>query len=100
MNQLINLLKGKFAQVSCKHDASRVVQAALQYANESQRNLIIQELCAPALVDPQKQQTSSKNSGISYLVQLASSQYAHFIVLKMIKICNQDPDNIETIVQV
>ena len=114
MTKLMNLLGGKFAQVASKHDASRVIQAALQFADTSQRTYIIQELCAPAdiVMDEKQQQedttstskTASSSSlhknSTSYLVSLACSQYSHFIVLKMIKLCVQEPENIKTIVKV
>jgi len=93
MTKLMNLLGGKFT---------------------SQRTYIIQELCAPAdiVMDEKQQQedttsTSKKASSSSfhknstlYWVSLACSQYSHFIVLKMIKLCVQEPENIKTIVNV
>ena len=108
MANLMTLLTGKFAQIACKHDASRVVQAALQFANESQRSLILQELCAPVTsatpesttLDDSKRLKKTVQHTASHLVQLSTSQYAHFIVVKMIKLCESEPENIKAMVKV
>jgi pumilio family protein 6 len=51
-----------------QHDASRVVQAAIQFGNTSQRSSLLKEL-APAIPE------------------LSKIQYAHFVVLKLINYC-------------
>jgi hypothetical protein len=100
------LLQGKFAQVAHKHDASRIIQAALEHANKSQRTIIIEELCAPMASNSPKSTTTDgpkrlkTNQSISHLVELSSSQYAHFIVLKMIKVCAHEPENVRLMVKV
>ena len=83
MKELMDLLQGKFNQVALQHDASRVVQAAIQFGNESQRKVVIKELCEGG-----------------NLVELAKSQYAHFVVLKMIKSTVKDSESIRLIVKV
>mmetsp|Transcript_11778 Transcript_11778/g.22042 ORF Transcript_11778/g.22042 Transcript_11778/m.22042 type:complete len:598 (+) Transcript_11778:112-1905(+) len=83
MDKLMDLLTGKFNQVALQHDASRVVQAAIQFATENQRRTIIGELCDGGNI-----------------VELSKSQYAHFVVLKMIKYCAKDDDLICLIVKV
>jgi len=83
MKELMELLTGKFNQVALQHDASRVVQAAVQYGNQSQKKIVINELCEGG-----------------HLVELAKSQYAHFVVLKMIKYSVKDDESIRQIVKV
>lgn len=83
MGKLMELLTGKFNQVALQHDASRVVQAAIQFAHEKQRSTIIKELCDGGNI-----------------VELSKSQYAHFVVLKMIKYCGKDDELIRLIVKV
>lgn len=77
MDDLMPLITGKANQIALQHDASRVVQAAIQFGTPAERKLILQELC--------------KDSG--NLVEMAKSQYAHFCVLKAIKYCHSDPAN-------
>lgn len=83
MKEMMGLLKGKFSQVALQHDASRVVQAAIQSGNKSQRKIIIEEICEGGR-----------------LIELAKSQYAHFVVLKMIKHSVKDVESIRLIVKV
>jgi pumilio family protein 6 len=83
MEKLMELLTGKFNQVALQHDASRVVQAAIQFSNDNQRQTIIRELC-----------------DAGNIVELSKSQYSHFVVLKMIKYCAKDDDLIRLIVKV
>lgn len=83
MEELISLLKGKVNQIALQHDASRVVQAAIQFGTPQQRQEIVLELC----------QTGN-------LAELAKVQYAHFVVLKMIKYCYRDETCVRAIVKV
>ena len=83
MKDLMGLLEGKFNRVALQHDASRVVQAAIQFGNEEQRKIVIKELC---------------DGG--NMIELAKSQYAHFVVLKMIKCSVKDDESIRMIVKV
>jgi pumilio family protein 6 len=83
MKDLMGLLEGKFNRVALQHDASRVVQAAIQFGNEAQRKIVIKELC---------------DGG--NMIELAKSQYAHFVVLKMIKCSVKDDESIRMIVKV
>jgi len=83
MQELMELLKGKVNQVALQHDASRVVQAAIQFGSPSQRKEIAMELC----------QTGN-------LAELSKVQYAHFVVLKMIKYCYRDDECVRAIVKV
>jgi len=71
--ELHELLRGKYAEVALKHDASRVVQAAVQFGNAAQRAEIVREL----------------GEGDT-LPELAKVQYGHFVVLKVIRYCFND----------
>ncbi len=73
MEELMSLLRGKFNRVALQHDASRVVQAAIQFGNKDQRVEIMKELC-----------------DAGNIVELAKSQYSHFVILKMIKYCKDE----------
>jgi pumilio family protein 6 len=83
MEELMGLLRGKVNEVALQHDASRVVQAAIQFGTREERKEIVMELC----------QTGS-------LAELSKVQYAHFAVLKMIKYCSRDEECVRAIVKV
>lgn len=83
MKEMMDLLKGKFNRVALQHDASRVVQASIQFGNNEQRFEIVKELC-----------------DAGNIIELAKSQYSHFVVLKMIKYCNKDEKSINLLVKV
>lgn len=73
MKELMELLQGKFNRIALQHDASRVVQSAIQFGNKQQRSEIVTELAEAGNI-----------------VELAKSQYSHFVVLKMIKYCKDE----------
>lgn len=83
MDDLIPLIEGKANHIALQHDASRVVQAAVQFGTPAERKVILEELC--------------QDSG--NLVEMAKSQYAHFCVLKVIKYCHTDPACVKLIVK-
>ena len=85
MEQVMTLIRGKVNEIALQHDASRVVQAAIQFGNEEQRKELLKEICA---------------EGAAGLAELSKIQYAHFICLKVIKYCNRDPDCLKMIVRV
>lgn len=66
--QLFKLIQGKVVDVIFKHDASRIIQCALKYGVPSQRLEIAAELKG------------------NY-VQLSKSQYAKFIVSRIMHLC-------------
>ena len=68
MLTLMDLVRGKIPEIALQHDASRVVQAAIQFGTPDQRKEVVVELCAKANIP-----------------ELSKVQYAHFVVLKMIK---------------
>lgn len=75
MKDLMPLIKGKCAEIALKHDASRIVQAAVKLGSTEDRRIIVNELCQGEI-----------------LVELSKAQYAHFCVLKVIKYCHSDQE--------
>lgn len=69
-------------RTAMQHDASRIVQAAIQFGSEGQRNAVIKELCD------------------GDLAELACSQYGHFTLLKVIKYSTKEKNNVNLIVKV
>ena len=84
MSEVMDLIRGKVREIALQHDASRVVQAAIQFGSEEQRKEILKEIC----------QTEGS------LAEMAKIQYAHFCCLKFIKYCNRDEASIKMIVKV
>lgn len=84
MDKVMTLIRGKVNEIALQHDASRVVQAAIQFGNEEQRKEILTEVC--------------KSEGS--LAEMAKIQYAHFCCLKFIKYCARDDASIKMIVKV
>jgi pumilio family protein 6 len=68
-------------EIALQHDASRVVQAAIQFANEDQRRQLCRTLQAQ-------------------LPEMAKIQYAHFCVLKLIQYGHKDAECVKLIVKV
>ncbi|CAM9660120.1 unnamed protein product, partial [Sphacelaria rigidula] len=66
VQELLHIIKGKVLAISMKHDASRVVQTAIQFGSQQERLSILAEL-------------------ESHLVELSQLTYAHFIVLRLFK---------------
>ena len=96
-NDLYDVLKGKFMNVAMQHDASRCVQGVLQYGNESQRRQVVMELCDSG---GGSGGTGGKGNNNMNLAELCKIQYAHFVVLKMIKYCARDEVCVKIIVRV
>ena len=84
MVEVMELIRGKVREIALQHDASRVVQAAIQFGNDEQRKEILTEIC--------------KTEGS--LAEMAKIQYAHFCCLKFIKYCARDDASIKMIVKV
>jgi pumilio family protein 6 len=84
MEQVMKLIRGKVNEVALQHDASRVVQAAIQFGSDEQRKELLTEICG--------------SSGS--LAELSKIQYAHFCCLKFIKYCNRDSDSVQMIIKV
>ena len=94
MDQVMTLIVGKIPEISLQHDASRVVQAAIQFGSTEQRQVILDELIAPS------DKNDSSNNNNTSLPELAKIQYAHFLVLKLIKYCARDDKAVKKIVKV
>ena len=92
----MDLLSGKFYEVAMQHDASRVVQSAIQFGTIEQRRLIVKEICE----HDEKKDTGNKKKVTNSLLELAKLQYAHFVLLKMIKYCYKDSECVSIIVKV
>ena len=82
MDELIPLIEGKANQIALQHDASRVVQAAIQFGTEKERRAIWKELCVDSAV-----------------LELCKSQYANFVVLKVIKYCHNDEECVNLLIK-
>lgn len=85
MVEVMDLIRGKVNEIALQHDASRVVQAAVQFGNEEQRKELLEEICEESAAG---------------LAELAKIQYAHFCCLKFIKYCNRDEASVKKIVKV
>jgi len=72
MDELYPLIKGKSYQIALKHDASRIIQAALQFGSSKQRQEVAMELVQ------------------GDLLELCNNAYAHHSVVKVIKYCHKD----------
>ncbi|KAJ3129126.1 hypothetical protein HK098_002367 [Nowakowskiella sp. JEL0407] len=70
MEKMMKLIQGHVQDIIFKHDASRIIQTCLKYGNAKQRGLIATELKGKA-------------------VELSSSKYGRFIVLKILNYCPQ-----------
>ncbi len=96
--ELFDLLKGKMMEVAMQHDASRMVQAVIQFGNEMEKRETVKELCGKN--GGMGTGVSDKNSNTVNLAELCKIQYAHFVVLKMIKYCARDEECVRLIVKV
>eukprot|EP00536_Pseudo-nitzschia_multiseries_P007608 jgi/Psemu1/196086/e_gw1.181.78.1 len=83
MDKVMELIRGKVREIALQHDASRVVQAAIQFGSDEQRKEILTEIC-------QVEGT---------LGEMAKIQYAHFVCLKFVKYCARDDASIKMIVK-
>ena len=65
VKELFNVVQGHVVDITFKHDASRVIQAAFKFGNEHERDIILSELKGR-------------------IVELSKSTYGKFLVLKML----------------
>jgi len=126
--ELHGLLRGKCMEVAMQHDASRCVQGVLQFGTEDMKRDVVMELCrvddnvgsgdavatattggkkGAAVTTPSSANSSSndkatmkKDESKMNLAELCKIQYAHFVVLKMIKYCARDEVCVKLIVKV
>eukprot|EP00624_Nannochloropsis_granulata_P000090 evm.model.NODE_10283_length_11162_cov_25.912561.3 len=80
-DELYSLIKGKLHQIAVKHDAARVVQAALKHGNRMQQEAYITEL-------------------LEYLLEFSKVQYAHFIVLRLLDVTATIPSERKRVLRV
>lgn len=97
--ELHALLKGKCMEVAMQHDASRCVQGVLQFGTAEQRREVVMELCDAGGGPGKKASDEKQNHGSMNLGELCKIQYAHFVVLKMIKYCARDETCVKVIVK-
>jgi len=98
--ELHGLLKGKCMEVAMQHDASRCVQGVLQFGSAEQRRDVVLELCdAGGGGGGGNGKANQKNNQSINLAELCKIQYAHFVVLKMIKYCARDETCVKLIVK-
>lgn len=98
--ELIPLVTGRAHALALRHDASRVVQAALQFGSNEQRRAIVQELCCCNSTNNKNIDNKTNNSGSTGgWMELCQSQYAHFVVLKVLTYCHGDPECWRILVQ-
>ncbi|KAJ3019905.1 hypothetical protein HKX48_001629 [Thoreauomyces humboldtii] len=71
MEALMKLIRGKVKDVIFKHDASRVVQCALKYGNQKQRDEIADELKG-------------------HYADLSKGTYGRFIISKILQYCSPE----------
>lgn len=97
--ELHGLLQGKCMEVAMQHDASRCVQGVLQFGTAEQRREVVVELCSAGEKSKEKDGNNDKKQNVN-LGDLCKIQYAHFVVLKMIKYCGRDDLCVKLIVKV
>jgi pumilio family protein 6 len=99
MDRLVPLVRGRAAELALQHDASRVVQAAIQFGTVEERRSILGELCQKreAAAGAPAPSSSSSATTSSCFVELCRSQYAHFVALKAIQYCHGDKECAEAI---
>lgn len=95
--ELHDLLRGKCMEVAMQHDASRCVQGVIQFGTMEQRREVCMELCESG---GKKQGDNDDKQQQLKLSELCNSQYAHFVVLRLIKYCARDDVCTKLIVKV
>lgn len=98
VNKIMSLVRGKVREVALQHDASRVVQALIQFGTPKQRKELLVEICNTT--NTTDNNNDDKDSSSDNLVELAKIQYAHFCCLKFIKYCSRDDEAVKLIVKV
>ena len=97
--------------VAMQHDASRMVQAVLQFGGKEERRAVVQELCncGNSVGGGSKGGSASGNDGEGgtnnsgnnvNVADLCKIQYAHFVVLKLIKYGARNEECVKLIVKV
>ncbi|OJT15544.1 Pumilio -like domain family member 6 [Trametes pubescens] len=68
INELMEVIRGRVKDIVFKHDASRIVQTAVKYGGQEERNEIAEELKGKYR-------------------ELAQSKYSKFLITKLIRLC-------------
>ncbi|KAI8921330.1 armadillo-type protein [Powellomyces hirtus] len=71
MDALMDLIRGKVKDIIFKHDASRIIQCAIQYGNQKQKDEIASELKG-------------------HYAELSKSMYGRFIISKILGYCSKE----------
>ncbi|ORX81049.1 ARM repeat-containing protein [Anaeromyces robustus] len=71
MERLMNIIRGRVQEIIFKHDASRIIQCAVKYGNQSQRSEIAKELKGR-------------------YVELSKSVYGRFIISRVLAYCTEE----------
>jgi len=71
MERLMNIIRGRVQEIIFKHDASRIIQCAIKYGNQSQRSEIAKELKGR-------------------YVELSKSVYGRFIISRVLAYCTDE----------
>jgi len=71
MDRLMKIIRGKVQEIIFKHDASRIIQCAIKYGNQSQRSEIAKELKGR-------------------YVELSKSVYGRFIISRVLAYCTEE----------
>jgi len=92
MDELMVAITGRVRQIALKHDAARVVQAAVQFGSVADRRAIVSELAAGGggdakAIGKDRGKKSAGVGGSGGMAELCTVQYAHFVVLKILKYC-------------
>ncbi|EPS98150.1 hypothetical protein FOMPIDRAFT_1061485 [Fomitopsis schrenkii] len=68
LNELMGVIRGNVKDIVVKHDASRIVQTAVRYGGEKERNEVAEELKG-------------------HYKEMAQNKYSKFLVTKLIRFC-------------
>jgi len=71
MERLMKIIRGRVQEIIFKHDASRIIQCAIKYGNQSQRSEIAKELKGK-------------------YVELSKSIYGRFIISRVLAYCTEE----------
>lgn len=70
IEDMTKAMTGYIAQVTLRHDAARIVQTVLQFGNQEQKDLMLNEL-------------------VGKTVEIAKTPYGHFTILKAVSYCTK-----------
>jgi hypothetical protein len=65
VNNILQIIQNHIVEITLRHDASRIIQTVIQFGNDRQREMVLNEL-------------------LPKFYEIAKSPYGHFTILKMI----------------